>query len=616
MFTPIFLLFGFLASMPISAMDAEDTPDDGYELHTNESKQDIHEIDKNKAAPPKKPMGLSIGAAKAFLLDHLKKEKWNLYCNGGCGICGTLWAIAGPSYVLALIGSILTGLYCTNQRWIAECSGDCWNTPGDGGCNSDGVCYPVYQDCLVSCTNNNTATPHDPACIGGATMIPVPFILSALALCSPLIKRARDSYVDRHTHALNYEIGRRFVDTSDDDPVADSHMTYIGPLLIAANSSLMKTLSASQALMLAPINLARFQNLANDTFSEEAKVPAQKLLRMLEMDAPTLIATLGDKEAKTLFKDEPVLFQVLLQTLSSNILNNDDVQHRLKKILSALLGEQAESDSRDWDDALRQISQGSSINEYCPRRVIVESDNIELMVGEQHFTITKESLVRVSNKFKLMLSDFEDQTEFNLPKDVKPEWVMIVQRVANSEPIAIDERNILDVLDAANYFMMKPILEQCDNFLSAEGISESLIAKWRAQYGKDIAEKTAFRLKWRFCDQYNLLQNKKLIASKLIRKLMSVTGEKPYNDLFENLKVLNLSHVRDGKESEMFDSFKAKLTNHKFLAWAWAAGGEVDIVRHAVIDFCADPKNKTIVESAWVFPPKDLAKCLADKKVQ
>ena len=451
-------------------------------------------------------------------------------------------------------------------------------------------------------------------------MVAVPIVMTALALLSRPLNDLRSRRVSNFNRQLQYNIDHNLVKgRADNEICTEQDLEIIGAALIATNSPLLANLSATQALVLSKIALDKLRILAdNDVFPQKTRVSTQKFLRLIEMDRDSdydlLAKTLQSEDIQIVFEDEPAILQALLQNLSKQALGDDDVRQGLKVSLKGLTKKHAKLDDEYWDDAILNIATGHSIDSFFPKAVVVENENINLKVAGKTFTLKKKEAIAVSTKINSFFEEFPELNEMVLEDSVKPEWVQVLEEIARGNQIELSEKKVLDVLEAAHYFDMKPPVEKCDNYLLAHGITKELVVKWKKSNGESVEKGEAFKAKWEFCDRFALLQAKQTLAMKYVKQLKSLTGDEADSSCLEKIKLLNLSHVRDGEALKFYNLFRERLRNHQFLSWAWKIGSNVEIMRQAVIEFCMDPNNKDTVEIAWATLPEDLKEALKGSK--
>ena len=574
--------------------------------------------------------GLTVGEAKAFLYDQQKLHKWHWCCcdDGApsCPVACWSWGIAGPSWILFVVGTTLAKIYCSNNGWIGNCQHICGNygcesdcNNGFGYCSSDQNCFPDLNSCNTYCGSHNTTTSFDPLCITGSTMIAIPIVMTGLAILSQPLNHLRNRFVTRSNRQLQYNIDHNFARGRGDDEICDEKdLVNIGPLLMAANSPLLRRLSCAQALGLAKIGLGKLRALANsNVLPQKIFVPIQKLLRLLEMDINAdyelLATTLKSEDMPAIFDSEPSLLQALIQNLSSAAIKDDEIRRGLKINLKAVTKCKAKLNAEIWDHAINNIAKGSSLVSQFSTPVAEKEETINLKVGDQVFTFKKKVAIAASSTLSSYFEDFfPKRNEMEFKDDVKPEWIQVLAEVVQGKQIELSDKNVLDVLESATYFDLQPPVEKCDSYLLAHGISKDLIARWQRNSGEHVDKEHAIEPKWEFCVRFGLLQNQQALALKYIKELDSLTGKEVDSSVFDKIKLLNLSHVAEPKISTFYRKFKTKLNNYEYLKWVWQRGHDVEIIRSAVVEFCEDPKNNPVVQIAWATKPPDLKEALVE----
>src|SRR5579871_936605 len=283
-FLPIFLLL----PLALFAMDGEDSAN-RVDVAEQDQPAPISE-DVILPISAKDNSGLTVGETRKFLLDHGKMVAWLLLRNNAGPCCGPAcllpWAITvGVTFVSALVGSELAGIFCSNNTWIRQCQDSCSGSVCPPNCtvacDSNGLCFNTVDGCNSACRQNSTFTPDDPTCRAGLAICSLPILAAGLSLLSHGLVVLRNRYVARYNRKLSDHIEHSFVNgRSDDDLVNTKDMEFLGLKLMSGDSDLLKKLSPLQALALATVDKDRFQYLADNVFLEPIKILAQKLLRL------------------------------------------------------------------------------------------------------------------------------------------------------------------------------------------------------------------------------------------------------------------------------------------------------------------------------------------------
>ena len=117
-----------------SVVQSSDEDSEEYTEEKQQNKDDTHSADSDDglSRPPKHLTGLTVAEAKKFLFDYGARHPWRWsMCRHGCdcnsqcvrcGVSGWSWLTAGLSWILFVVGSPLSGIYCTNSGWINNCN--------------------------------------------------------------------------------------------------------------------------------------------------------------------------------------------------------------------------------------------------------------------------------------------------------------------------------------------------------------------------------------------------------------------------------------------------------------------------------------------------------------
>ncbi len=204
-----------------------------------------------------------------------------------------------------------------------------------------------------------------------------------------------------------------------------------------------------------------------------------------------------------------------------------------------------------------------------------------------------------------LCENFSDISSFPLDDSVKPEWVQLMTEIVRGHQIIPNKDNVLTLLYAGHYFNSKSLVDICDQYFLANPIKKELIARVKIDEKQTIDSSSNFHAKWRFCDRFGLINSQNALALEVLKKLK--TGKEADHALLKKVSLLNLSHIKDGLSEAYYLEFKSSLKNDSFLKDMWEIGHEVEIIRHAIVEFCRDPKNEITIRGTWATMPKNLA---------
>jgi hypothetical protein len=173
----------------------------------------------------------------------------------------------------------------------------------------------------------------------------------------------------------------------------------------------------------------------------------------------------------------------------------------------------------------------------------------------------------------------------------------------------LSKDNIWQALNSAHFFLMPELIIQCDRFIAHNSILHDLIKRWhKKDENARILDKHSFATKLKFCLEYGLHKNRKILAWELGTQLNKIS--------IENSSILDDARAFTDEDSKNIDNgfnvkdFNKMLHDGKFLRWIWENASDIGILRNAVVVFCAD--NKTLVESTWPLKPDDLELAIKD----
>lgn len=555
---------------------------------------------------PKKPKtsaaksGLSVGEAANFICEQECYSSWdikNVCCNLGRG--------AGVSVAFGLVGSIISGLYCQNYQVRDQCQQDCYakkiTPPAGYGCNS--YCDGFY----------GINTPGNPVCITGAAFVTECLAMWAIFACNYPITKAQNYFAGWLNGRIHEKVRQQLKRGRQDQDVLEERDFYwngLGDKLITTQSPLLQKLSAAQALFMAEKNLHRLLLLPEKCLSDSAFARVDDLRKMLEMDAPELAQTLG--RALKVFTKEPILWQVLVRSISDEIRHDEEVRKSLVFLLKAILNDQGE---KNWDLVIDQVTQGSALNSYILKEILVDTnsgqdDQVEICCGEEVFLLDKGKMIASSEYFKSRYSGNFDS--FSSPSKEDPKKLKIVVDALRGM-LQLTPYNVFAILEAATFYQMPETIARCDRFIRDVWANSYnvIIDRWLHDYeGSEEWDAKDFSAHWHFCKTFSLLETKRLLASELILKI----NNHPDNDMHRELAPLLDDKLEEIMVGDTKDQLGALLARPKLLKWLWENGHTNGVIKKIVVDFCKNENNQSIMKRAWVVIPETLAKAIKKQK--
>jgi hypothetical protein len=602
-------LFLFLCGINLWSMDEE----------ASSEEEDAQEkiISKKKAIN-----GIIIEDAVNLLLKLNKKEKWHPDC-----VCGTLsWMTIGPLFLIipGLI-SLLTGLESEQGPFPP-------NTTEIGGIKKNNF--------IVGITSFS---------------IPVASALLSAALFKPIIW-LQHGWVNYKNRQMHRHVAANFTRQRDiKSDLNEYDMLVVGPLLLVmadgvrngCNSccscypccpnlalhhqmitNLQSRLSPAQALALANFGLDRLRPIAEKKFSAHAKKALNNLSLLTDKNAEELSDALSNTDVIKLFKDEPMLWQATVKNIAEYIFQDNDVQKGLQFSLQALFGDETKRDAEQLTHIISQVRQEASLSSFLLKDISVDGEEddednqeIEFKTTAGEIVAKKKNLVKVSTYFAAAYSNNFSAEKLSDQSGVDQSWVDVLIRVSNEEYITITNKNFFQILEAATYYQIPSLITQCDRFIRDRGFAKEFMEIWWCQEFADKDEDdernfaqeyqdNSFGLQWQFLRKYGLRESKALQAAHLITRLNGL-------QIHDNGTLRDMSLFTDKDfelaENEKFDApgFRNKLSDKKFLAWVWAQGKNISLLKQEIVSFCADVQNTAVVESAWLPIPQDLKTAIA-----
>lgn len=553
-----------------------------------------------KSKKDQTPSGLSIGEAAKFIYEQDYYASWD-----ASTVCCRLGWGAGVSVAFGLVGSIIAGLYCQNHQVRAQCEDDCYahkiTPPAGYGCNS--YCNSFY----------GIKTPDNPVCITGAAFVTECLAMWTLLACYYPITKAQNYFADWLNDRIQERIRQQLKRGRQDQDVLleqDFYWNSLGHKLITTQSPLLQKLSAAQALFMAEKNLHCLLLLPEKCLSDTAFARVDDLRKMLEMDATELAQVLG--KTKKMFMKEPTLWQVLVRSISDEILHDEEVRKSLVFLLKAILNDQGD---KNWDVVIDQVAQGSALNSYILKEILVDTEpgqdeQVEVCCGEEVFLLDKGKMMASSEYFKSKYSGKFDGGKELSKED--PKKLKVVVDVIRGK-LQLTPENVFAILEAATFYQMPETIARCDRFIRDVWLKNHavIVQNWLDDYEDSEAwEAKDFSAHWHFCKTFSLLETKRLLASELILKIKN----HPDSDLYRELAPLLGDRLEEILVGDTMERLSDLLARPKLLKWLWENGHKNSIIKKMVVGFCADEKNKTTMERAWVVIPETLTKAIKKLK--
>ena len=209
----------------------------------------------------------------------------------------------------------------------------------------------------------------------------------------------------------------------------------------------------------------------------------------------------------------PKVFEVLLQSISDEMLNNSQVKPLLIDLLKDCLSHNYVYESREQDphcfSALKKIKAGISFDEAVIDVVMLQEpkdkkkNDVIIVVGNKRILSDREMLVGKSAFFKESL---QDQNEIKL-EEITPNLFRRLNHYILADQIEIDKSNYLELLDANKLLGIDGLAKEVEEFLISK--PDMVLVDTLLYYSK----------------KYNLLKLKDACEERLIQSQRAVRLE-------------------------------------------------------------------------------------------
>lgn len=466
-------------------------------------------------------------------------------------------------------------------------------------------CQNIYDICRGNCTTSYVLTPtlNDPICHAGISFLSL-YALPCLAFMGVYPITKIQNYIVRQ---LNNTIEDHFKTNTTgyslNDKVSSTAMRFWWSD-IKDNKTILSKLSVEQTLAIAPLySPCEFKLMAQEHFTHDAAIVASKLSLLLERDLDKLTNAINDETLIKWFIAYPMLLETLIQLLPDNHLDDKDLAQGFGKLFDEILDEPL--DEAEINTIIYHIKNGG----YLSKTSFNTNACFNILCNDETISIDKELLQNVSAYFQGHERINSKHNDIDL-SHIDARWVNILIDEALGNAQEIKDNNIIDYLNAANYFTINTLQSKLDNYMAEYQLLPYIIRYHAKQENNTInIDINNLFYQYQFCNRYGLVINKQNTIKEIL-KLFDNMEDLSHN-LLDDLRKITAKDIAEVLPEITFTNFLNRLKNPMFLSAIWDNAHDLYFIRDMIVNFCQD--HTKVLEMAFVVIPKELHEALTPK---